>query len=95
MTMLKLIINIAGIIAAIMSGAFWVRAAYAKVEAKPPASEGVGFGGSPVNVKDHTGTVLDFLQTYRLQSKWNARAALTSAATATLAGIAFLLAAIP
>jgi hypothetical protein len=80
-------VNIAGL----LSGVFWVRAAYAKVAAKPGANEGVGYGGSPVNVRDHNGAVLDFLQTYTLQSKWNSRAALASAATALLAAVFFLL----
>jgi hypothetical protein len=80
-------VNIAGL----LSGVFWVRAAYAKVAAKPGANEGVGYGGSPVNVRDHNGAVLDFLQTYTLQSKWNSRAALASAAAALLAAVFFLL----
>jgi len=79
------------IIAGLLSGVFWVRAAYAKVSAKPGANEGVGYGGSPVNVRDHTGAVVDFLQTYTLQSKWNSRAALPSAAAAILAAVFFLL----
>ncbi|HEY6259921.1 MAG TPA: hypothetical protein VIY51_29435 [Xanthobacteraceae bacterium] len=79
------------VIAGLLSGAFWVKAASAKVLARPGASEGVGYGGVPVNVRDHTGQVVDFLQTYALQSKWNARAALASAAAATLAAAFFLL----
>lgn len=92
MTVLKYIVGIAGIIAGILSGVFWMRAASAIVKAAPTANEGVAYGGKPVYVRDHKGTLVDFLQTYSLQSKWNSRAALMSAATAILAAITFLLA---
>ncbi len=54
---------------------------------------GVGYGGSPINVKDRTGAVVDFLQTYALQSKWNSRAALIlmSGIAGIFGAIAFLL----
>jgi hypothetical protein len=57
----KFVISAGVIIAGLLSGVFWVRAAYAKVAAKPGANEGVGYGGSLVNVRDHNGAVVDFL----------------------------------
>ena len=74
MDLLKLIVDVGAVTAAFLSGLFWIRAATAKVPASGDAV-GVGFGGRPINVKDHTGAVLDFLQSYALQSKWNSRAA--------------------
>jgi hypothetical protein len=59
---------------AMLSGCFWVLGARAKVDAKEP-KEGVGYGGSPINVRDHTGAIVDLTKTYALQCKWNARAA--------------------
>jgi hypothetical protein len=91
MDAVKSLISVSLVVAALLSGVFWITAAYAKVVAKPGGNEGVGFGGSPVNVRDHSGAVVDFLQTYTLQSKWNSRAALASAAAAILAAVLFLL----
>jgi hypothetical protein len=90
LTTTKFIINLAFVIAAMVSGFFWVSAARAKVVAKEP-KEGVGYGGSPINVRDHTGTVVDLGRTYALQSKRNALAAWASAIAAVLAGISFFL----
>jgi hypothetical protein len=90
MTAIKLTINIAVVIAALLSSFFWVLPAQAKVVAREQ-NEGVGWGGIPVNVRDHTGVVVDFLRTYGVQSKLNTRAALASAATAGLAAVAFAL----
>ena len=87
----KFLVGVGIIVAGLLSGVFWVKAAYAQVAAKPGSNEGVGFGGTPVNVKDHSGAVVDFLQTYTLQSKWNSRAALASAGAAILASVFFLL----
>jgi hypothetical protein len=75
-------------IAAFLSGVLWIKAASVKVRASSD-NVGVGWGGVPVNVKDHTGEVLDFLQTYALQSKWNSRAALMSGVAGLLGTIAF------
>ncbi len=91
MTVIKILISSGAVISGILSAIFWVTAAYAKVEAGPAANIGVGYGGVPVNVKDHSGTVVDFLQTYTLQSKWNSRAALASGCAALLGAIAFAL----
>jgi hypothetical protein len=77
-------------VAALMSGIWWIRAARAKVPATSDAV-GVGWGGVPVNVRNENGEVLDFLETYAIQSRWNSRAALGSAASAISAGILFLL----
>jgi hypothetical protein len=88
MPLLKLLVNASAIIAAVLSGVFWIRAAYARVNASSE-EVGVGWGGAPVNVRDHTGAVLDFLQTYALQSKWNSRAALTSGVAGILGAIVF------
>lgn len=90
MTLLKFLVNTGTVVAALLSGAFWIRAAYVKVKASSD-SVGVGYGGSPVNVRDHTGAVVDFLQTYTLQSKWNSRAALMSGFAGIFGAIAFLL----
>lgn len=90
MTLLKVLVNAGTVVAALLSGVFWIRAAYAKVAASSE-SVGVGYGGSPINVRDHTGEIVDFLQTYALQSKWNSRAALTSEIAGLFGAIAFLL----
>jgi hypothetical protein len=84
-------VSAVGAIAGVLSGIFWVLAAKAKVSAGPDANEGVGFDGSPVNVKDHGGDVIDFLRSYRLQSKWNSRAAYAAAAAAAMAALYFTL----
>jgi hypothetical protein len=91
MTTGLLLATIAGTVAALFSGVFWIKAAYAKVEADPPGNVGVGYGGVPVNVKNHDGTVVDFLKTYTLQSKWNSWAALTSGIAALFGMSAFVL----
>jgi|SRR5580704_8418150 hypothetical protein len=90
MVAFRIIVSAGIVIAGLLSGVFWVQAANAKVNAPPGAKEGVGYGGSPVNVTDSSGVVIDFLQSYRAQSKWNSRAALASAAAAILAAIYFL-----
>jgi hypothetical protein len=90
MTLVRLLVNVGTVVAALLSGVFWIRAAYAKVRAVSK-NVGVGYGGSPINVKDHTGAVVDFLQTYALQSKWNSRAALMSGIAGIFGAIAFLL----
>jgi hypothetical protein len=91
MTTLRTIVGAAIVVAGLLSGVFWVLAANAKVNAPPGATEGVGYGGAPVNVRDDSGVVINFLASYRLQSKWNSRAAFASAAAAILAAIYFLL----
>ena len=90
MTLLKFTVTAGAAFAALLSGVFWIMAARAKVGATSE-NAGVGWGGTPVNVKDHTGAVLDFLQTYALQSKWNSKAALMSGITGLLGAIAVLL----
>lgn len=87
----KFLVSVGIAVAGLFSGVFWITAAYAKVAAKPGANEGVGYGGSPLIVRDNSGALVDFLQTYTLQSKWNSRAALASAAAAILAAVFFLL----
>ena len=42
----KFLVSAGVIIAGLLSGVFWVRAAYANVAAKPGANEGVGYGGT-------------------------------------------------
>jgi hypothetical protein len=90
MATIKFFVSLAVVSAALLSGLFWVLAAGAKVVAQEQ-NEGVGGGGIPVNVRDHTGVVVDFLHTYAVQSKWNTRAALASAAPAGLGAVAFVL----
>jgi hypothetical protein len=85
MTILAPLVDAGMAIAALLSGVFWMRAAYAKVASS--GNVGVGYGGSPVNVIDHSGAVLDFLQSYTLQSKWNSRAAVTSGIAGFLGAI--------
>lgn len=82
----KVVANVGALGFAVVSAYCWIRAAYAKVASTGNA--GVGYGGSPVNVKDHTGAVLDFLETYALQSRWNSRAALTSGIAAAFGALA-------
>jgi hypothetical protein len=90
MTLLKFAVTAGAAIAAFVSGVLWIKAAYVKVPASS-VNVGVAWGGIPVNVKDHTGDVLDFLQTYALQSKWNSRAALMSGVAGLLGAIAVVL----
>ncbi len=92
MTMiLKYLLGTIAATVAIISGLFWIKAATVKIVAKPPAEVGVGFGGTPLNVMDHSGVVVSFFETYTLQSKWNSRAAFASAAAAIFGAIAFAL----
>ena len=88
--MLQFALTAGAAFAAFLSGAFWIVAARAKVRASSN-NVGVGYVGVPVNVKDHTGAVVDFLQTYALQSKWNSRAALMAGTAGFLGAIAALL----
>jgi hypothetical protein len=90
MITLKVVISAAAVFAGLLSGAFWVKAAYAKVPAENPTFVGSGFDGV-MNVRDETGEILDFRRTFTLQSKWNSRAALASAAAAVLGAISFML----
>ena len=90
MLLLKFVINVAAVVAGVLSALCWMRAASAKVLAPDQANEGVGYGGSPVNVRDDKGVILDLLQTYRLQSRWNSRAASAAAAAAILSAILLL-----
>ncbi len=90
MCTLALVLDACTVLAAFLSGVFWMRAASVKIKASSDAV-GVGFGGVPVNVRDHTGTVIDFLQSYTLQAKWNRRAAFTSGCTGIFGALAFLL----
>jgi hypothetical protein len=82
----KVVAGLGAVVFALLSAYCWIRAAYAKVASTGNA--GVGYGGSPVNVKDHTGAVLDFLKTYALQSRWNSWAALTSGIAAAFGAVA-------
>jgi hypothetical protein len=54
-----------GIIFALLSGLWWIKASAAKVLGKGKA--GVGYGGTPVNVENEKGEVLDFLATFKLR----------------------------
>jgi hypothetical protein len=81
----KTLTSLLTIFSAMLSGGFWIRAATVKVLAQSQ-NVGVGYGGIPVNVRNHRGKVLDFLATYALQSKWNGWAAL-----AALSGAAFFI----
>jgi hypothetical protein len=90
MDIAKWLLSFLTTISAFLSGIFWMRAATVKVLARSQ-EVGVGYGGVPVNVRNEKGEVLDFLETYPLQSKWNSRAALMSALTAAFAGLYFFL----
>jgi hypothetical protein len=86
---LRLIVGAVATGAAILSGLWWVKAARAEVPAKGNA--GVGYGGTPVNVLNAKGEVIDFIQSFQLQSKYNSRAAVSAGVAAIAAGVLFLL----
>jgi len=86
---LKLVISALGAISATLSGIWWIKAARVKVLGQ--GNEGVGFGGTPVNVRNEKGEIINFLATYALQSKWNSRAASASAVSAILGAFLFLM----
>jgi hypothetical protein len=90
MFLIRDIIGVSAVTFGLASGYCWVKEANAKVLAEPGATVGVGFGGSPVNVRDHEGAILDLLQSYSLQSKWNSKAAYFSAAAAITGEIAYM-----
>jgi hypothetical protein len=56
---------------------------------------GVGYGGTPVNVQNEKGEVLDFLATFKVQSKCNSQAARAAAVSAIAAATLFLLNMVP
>lgn len=89
MEILKLIVGAIAAVAAILSGVWWVKAAYAEVPTTGKA--GVGYGGTPVNVLNSKGQVIDFIQSFQLQAKHNSRAALSAAVSAIAAAVLFLL----
>ena len=89
MDVLRLIVGAAATAAAIFSGVWWVKAARAEVPAQGNA--GVGWGGVPVNVLNAKGQVIDFIQSFQLQSKYNSRAAMAAAVSAISAAVLFLL----
>ena len=89
MEVLRLIVGAIAAGAAILSGIWWVRAAYAEVPTQGNA--GVGYGGIPVNVLNPKGQVIDFIKSFQLQSKYNSRAALSAAVSAMAAAVLFLL----
>jgi hypothetical protein len=90
MSSLRTVVSGIAVIASLVSGCCWMRAAYVKVLAKSQ-NVGVGYGGTPINVRNERGEVLDFLETYSLQSKWNSRAAFSSAVAAFFSGLYFLM----
>ena len=75
--------------AAILSGVWWVKAARAKVPAN--GNKGVGYGGATINVENEVGEILNFFETFKLQSRYNSRAALAAAVSAIAAAVLFLL----
>lgn len=89
MEILKLTVGAIAAVAAILSGVWWVKAAYAEVPTTGNA--GVGYGGTPVNVLNPKGQVIDFIQSFQLQAKHNSRAALSAAVSAIAAAVLFLL----
>ncbi|QPF82222.1 hypothetical protein IC762_20860 [Bradyrhizobium genosp. L] len=89
MKTLKVVLGAIAIVGALLSSWWWVRAASAKVLGKGQA--GVGWGGTPVNVENEKGEILDFLETFKHQSRYNSRAALAAAVSALAAGVLFLL----
>jgi hypothetical protein len=90
---LKLVVGAIATVAAIMSGVWWVKAACAEVPATGNA--GVGFAGTPVNVLNPKGQVIDFIASFQLQSKYNSRAALSAAVSAIAAAVLFVLGMLP
>lgn len=89
MDILKIIVGAIAAGAAILSGVWWVKAAYAEVPTTGNA--GVGYGGTPVNVLNPNGQVIDFIKSFQLQSKYNSRAAMAAAVSAIAAAVLFLL----
>ncbi|WP_316227713.1 hypothetical protein [Bradyrhizobium sp. SZCCHNR3015] len=75
--------------AAMWSGTWWMKAASAEVQTQGNA--GVGMGGTPVNVLNARGEVIDFIRSNQLQSKYNSRAAVAAAVSAFAAAVLFLL----
>jgi len=89
MDILRLVVGTVATVAAIFSGVWWVKAAKAEVPAQGNA--GVGWGGVPVNVLNAKGQVIDFIQSFQLQSMYNSRAAMAAAVSAIAAAVLFLL----
>jgi hypothetical protein len=90
MSTLRSVVGAIAALAALFSGTCWVLSSRAKILAATQ-NPGVGFGGTPVNVLNEKGEVIDFLATYAIQSKWNSRAAFGSAIAAFAAAILFVL----
>jgi hypothetical protein len=86
---LKVLLTLATAGCAVASGLYWIKSARAKVMASTTSVGGV-FGGG-IHVKLGTGEVIDFHATFDEQSKFNSRAAYTSAAAAGLGGALALL----
>lgn len=93
MEIVKLVVGAIATVSAILSGVWWVKAAYAEVPTTGNA--GVGWGGVPVNVLNPKGQVIDFIASFQLQSKYNSRAALSAAVSAIAAAVLFLLGMLP
>ena len=89
MDILRFIVGAIATVAAICSGIWWVKAASAEIPAQGNA--GVGFGGTPVNVLNAKGEVIDFIRSFQLQSRYNSRAAIAAAVSAIAAAILFVL----
>ncbi len=74
-------VNIISAILALLAGGAWIKSAQAFV----PAPSGVGTGavlGGKIYDKDVNGRKFDVLETIKLQSLWNRRAAWLAAASA-------------
>jgi hypothetical protein len=89
MDILRLVVGVVATAAAILSGVWWVKAARAEVPAQGNA--GVGWGGVPVNALNAKGQVIDFIESFWLQSKYNSRAAMAAAVSSIAAAVLFLL----
>jgi regulator of protease activity HflC (stomatin/prohibitin superfamily) len=90
---LKVVLTLAVAGFAVASGWYWVKSAQAKVLA-PNTSVGGVLGGG-IHVKLGTGEVIDFHETYDLLSKYNTKAAYSSAIAAGLGAILAVLSLLP
>ena len=79
--------NAVSAVAALAAGGLWIRSATVSA----PAPQNVGMGAvldGGIYDKDNAGAKIDVLETSRLQSRWNRRAAIAAACAAGFQAIA-------
>lgn len=82
---MKIALQVLAAVAGIVSAYFWVKSARVEVPASTTSVGGVIGGG--IHVKLKSGKVIDFHETYDLQSKYNAYAAYGAAALALISAV--------